>query len=131
MSGEVRHTAREVVVLTNGLLHACQLLKKELFHKTVLVIVTKLQEGLMSRFKNIERHRNATICTFLDPRFKLLPFSTDSSKQTTTKIVTDLVVQELNASLNNQISSNQKMKRDKMRKNKTNQQNKNVLFGVS
>lgn len=90
MSGEVYATASQVIVLTNGLLHVCKLLQKEPFHKNVLVIVTKLQEGLMSRFDNIERHRNASICTFLDPRFKLLPFSTDSNKLTVKKIGKDL-----------------------------------------
>lgn len=102
MSGEEYVTASQVIGLTNGLLHVCKLLQKEPFHKTVLGIVTKLQEGLMSRFNNIKRLRNASICTFLDPRFKLLPFSTDSNKQTVKKIVTDLVVQELNATINKQ-----------------------------
>lgn len=96
MSGEGYVTGSQVIVLTSGLLHVCKLLKQQPYQKIVLQVVADLEEGFLKRFQNIELHRNAAICAFLDPRFKLFAFTSDHSRNSSKKVVTELVVKEYN-----------------------------------
>lgn len=75
ISGEKYATGSLVIPLSNGLKAVCQNLLKMEFNKNVRLVVEKLNASLIERFKNVELSNTLAFCTFLDPRFKLLPFS--------------------------------------------------------
>lgn len=96
MSGESYVTGSQIIVLTEGLLYVCSLLSKKPFNEKVLEVVSQLHQGLNNRFHNIQYHRAASICTFLDPRFKQFAFTSESSRSSVKKVITELAVKEFN-----------------------------------
>ncbi|XP_072392289.1 zinc finger BED domain-containing protein 4-like [Diabrotica undecimpunctata] len=82
ISGENYGTASYVIPLINGLYDVCD-----------------LEKGLRERFENIENSQTLTICTFLDPRFKMIAFSNqnygENTKKKVTEYITKLISQEV------------------------------------
>lgn len=55
----------------------------EKFNPITIDVVTHLQKGLGTRFKNIEYSKTIVLATLLDPRFKLSMFDNDDAVEMT------------------------------------------------
>lgn len=66
--------------------------EEKTYSPEALVLVSELYDGVTTRLKNIEFSRTAAMCTFLDPRFKLRGFTSESAKASLKKYVQELVV---------------------------------------
>lgn len=63
-----------MIVLTGSLLDVCKQFPDEVVTPPAVAIIPKLQTGLKIRLSDILFNDILGITTFLDPRFKLLPF---------------------------------------------------------
>ncbi|XP_013136580.1 PREDICTED: uncharacterized protein LOC106101790 [Papilio polytes] len=54
-------------------------------------IILLLQSGLVDHFEQIERNETLALCTFLDPRFKMVPFDDQNEAEKTKERVTNMV----------------------------------------
>lgn len=70
-----------VIVVTNCLKYICDdfLTKEEykLFYPGVIEIINCLKNGLRDRFAGVEYSKTFSLCTLLDPRFKLVCFKSE------------------------------------------------------
>ncbi|XP_018377324.1 PREDICTED: zinc finger BED domain-containing protein 1-like, partial [Trachymyrmex cornetzi] len=87
ISGQKYCSASLIIPLTNGLQNICTTLPKKNFSPILLNVISKLQNGFHVRLGNIESSTTLSICTFLDPRFKMLAFSNTSAAEHAKKIV--------------------------------------------
>lgn len=71
MSAEYYLTASKAIVLTAGLVSMCENLANQDYYDVVKLLIQDLKSGLVTRFGSIERQKEISICTLLDPRFKL------------------------------------------------------------
>jgi len=81
-------TASLVIVIDQGLYKVCNNLLKINLSPRALLITNKLLSNMDERegFKNCEKSKTLSKCTFLDPRFKHLPFfNMNSTIQSTIK----------------------------------------------
>lgn len=105
ISGEKYATASLVIPLVNGLKSVCNNLCKREYHPDVAEIVLKLSSGLEDRFSNVERSNTLALCSFLDPRFKLLAFSdeklADNIKKNVIGIATSKFIEKQRTSQDN------------------------------
>lgn len=87
VSGESYMTASIVIVLAQGLLNACKKMSTMEFNKRTLIILEKLINNMEDRdvWKNVEKSKTLCRCTFLDPRFKNIPFNNNALLSETTK----------------------------------------------
>lgn len=87
VSGESYMTASIVIVLTQGLLNACKKLHTMEFNERTLMIIKQLLDNMEKRdaWKNVDKSKTLCRCTFLDPRFKNIPFNNNNSLSETTK----------------------------------------------
>ncbi|XP_021203082.2 zinc finger BED domain-containing protein 4 [Bombyx mori] len=92
MSGEKYMTASSVIVMTRCLTTACDKLLIEDYCELSKEIIYKLRSGLVMRFTNVERSETFSVCTFLDPRYKLAVFSDENEAKNTKKRVQDLLM---------------------------------------
>jgi len=76
ISGQKYMTASLVIVIVQGLYKVCNNLLKINLSTRALVVAKKLLANMDARdgFKNCEKSMTLSKCTFLDPRFKHLPF---------------------------------------------------------
>ncbi|XP_072375206.1 E3 SUMO-protein ligase ZBED1-like [Diabrotica undecimpunctata] len=99
VSGEKYISASLVIVFTACLLNVMEemITSGELKSDLSNQVIAKLKNGLQTRFTNIEFNVTLAANTFLDPRFKLLPFQSavaaDQIKKKVTNMAADLVVQ--------------------------------------
>lgn len=99
VSGDKYISASLVIVFTAGLLNVMEELitSDDLKSDLSKQVVGKLKSGLQTRFTNIEFSVTLAANTFLDPRFKLLPFQSDVAadqiKKKVTNMAADLIEQ--------------------------------------
>jgi len=76
ISGQKYMTASLVIVIVQGLYKACNTLIKMNLSPRALLVAKKLLSNMDAKdgFKNCEKSMTLSKCTFLDPRFKHLPF---------------------------------------------------------
>ncbi|XP_060855409.1 E3 SUMO-protein ligase ZBED1-like [Metopolophium dirhodum] len=76
ISGQKYMTASLVIVIVQGLYKVCNSLIKINLSPRALLVAKKLLSNMDARdgFKNCEKSMTLSKCTFLDPRFKHLPF---------------------------------------------------------
>ncbi|XP_050314913.1 E3 SUMO-protein ligase ZBED1-like [Anthonomus grandis grandis] len=91
ISGEKYATCSLVIPLSNGLKAVCQNFINRELNENVKVVVEKLNSSLIERFKNVEHSNTLALCTFLDPRFKMIPFSEEFLKVNLKKRVIGMV----------------------------------------
>jgi len=91
ISGQKYMTASLVIVIVQGLFKVFNSLVKMNLTQRVLHVVEKLLANMNDRdgFKHIQRSKTLSRCTFLDPRFKHIPFNHNTTLLNTTK--TDLI----------------------------------------
>jgi zinc finger BED domain-containing protein 1 (E3 SUMO-protein ligase ZBED1) len=77
VSGDQYMTASLVIVIAQGLKNVCEQMKNENYSLRTLGLVNNLLNGMRDRqsWGNIENSKTLKICTFLDPRFKIIPFN--------------------------------------------------------
>ncbi|KAJ8884386.1 hypothetical protein PR048_016243 [Dryococelus australis] len=95
ISGEKYCSASLLIPLDNCLQNVCEHLLNKAFSNSVTEVVVKFQPGLNTRLGNIENSSTLSICTFLDPRFKSLAFSSPSSSEHSQKLVTSAISSSL------------------------------------
>lgn len=83
MSGDQYVTSSQVIVFIKGLNSICTKMLNEKFNPITIDVVTHLQKGLGTRFKNIEYNKTIALATLLDPRFKLSMFDNDDAVEMT------------------------------------------------
>ncbi|CAH0402536.1 unnamed protein product [Chilo suppressalis] len=91
MSGEKYMTGSSVIVMTRCLITSCDKLLDEEFCDVSKELIYTLRTGLIIRFSNLERSGTFSVCTFLDPRYKLAVFSDENEIRNTKKRVQDLL----------------------------------------
>lgn len=92
ISGEKYMTGSLVIVMTRCLLTACDKFIAEPLYEATKDVVYRLRTGLVTRFGLIERSRIFSICTFLDPRYKLSVFSDQNEARNTKSCVQEMLV---------------------------------------
>jgi hypothetical protein len=85
LGGEQYATGSQVIVITRGLVSVCGKLLKDNVNPALNQVVKDLLSGINSRCCNFEFSKTISLCTFLDPRFKLLGFSDPSAAESTKK----------------------------------------------
>jgi len=80
VSGQLFMTASMVIVIAQGLQHVCNQLKNSNYTTRAKTFIQALVNEMNNRqtWGNIERSKTLARCTFLDPRFKTVPFSNNS-----------------------------------------------------
>lgn len=91
VSGEKYMSASLVIVLSAQLSEVCVELSKKEFKEETKNVLSYLSTGLYDRLGNVEMSTTLSICTFLDPRFKTLPFRSQSAIEKVKSNVTGLV----------------------------------------
>lgn len=91
ISGQKYMTASLVIVIVQGLFKVFNSLVKMDLTPRVLLVVEKLLANMNDRngFKNAEKSKTLSRCTFLDPRFKHIPFNNNATLLNNTK--TDII----------------------------------------
>lgn len=91
VSGDKYMTASIVIVLSQGLQNVCNELLKQNSDTRVNDVVKKLLSGMQDkdRWGSIVNSKTLVCCTFLDPRFKNVPF-TESHQQVIKSDITEL-----------------------------------------
>lgn len=77
VSGDKYMTASMVIVLSEGLKNVCNQLQNESLQTRVNIVINRLLSGMQERDRwvNIIGSHTLVRCTFLDPRFKNIPFT--------------------------------------------------------
>ncbi|KAL0879302.1 hypothetical protein ABMA27_003081 [Loxostege sticticalis] len=95
MSGEKYLTASSVIVMTRCLKEALNITIEKASSETVSDIALFLKAGLSDRLKHIEQSRTLSLCTFMDPRFKMQGFEEENeatrTKEHVKKLVADII----------------------------------------
>ncbi|KAL4096990.1 hypothetical protein QTP88_021842 [Uroleucon formosanum] len=101
VSGEKFMTSSLVIVLSQGLVDVCSKMSKMNYNPRVLDIVNKLLCTMLEKdtWKNLEKSRTLCRSTFLDPRFKNIPFLHSTSILETTK---EDIIENLTAIIRNE-----------------------------
>lgn len=82
------------IVLANGLFEICRKLERTVdLSDTTKQVVIKLKQGFNARFSELTKNPILSVCTFLDPRFKTIPFG--NNEGLVKKRVVDLVIKHL------------------------------------
>ncbi|KAF0748355.1 zinc finger BED domain-containing protein 4-like, partial [Aphis craccivora] len=105
VSCESYMTASIVIVLTQGLLNACKKLHTMEFNERTLIIIKQLLDKIENRgvWKNVDRSKTLCRCTFLDPRFKNIPFNNNSLSETTKNEIIEKTANIINLERSNQL----------------------------
>lgn len=76
VSGDQYMTASLIIVIAQGLKNVCEQMKNENYSHRTLGLVNSLLNGMRERqnWGNIDNSKTLKRCTFLDPRFKTIPF---------------------------------------------------------
>ncbi|KAL4113573.1 hypothetical protein QTP88_017180 [Uroleucon formosanum] len=101
VSGEKFMKSSLVIVLSQGLADVCSKMSKMNYNPRVLDIVNKLLCTVLEKatWKNLEKSRTLCRSTFLDPRFKNIPFLHSTSILETTK---EDIIENLTAIIRNE-----------------------------
>ncbi|KAJ8958368.1 hypothetical protein NQ314_006429 [Rhamnusium bicolor] len=91
ISGQQYLVPSLVIVITGGLLDVCQELLTTNMTSSAMAVIKKLQYGLRNRLGNVEYSNTLAITTFLDPRYKTLPFkNNDAMERVKKNIISEL-----------------------------------------
>lgn len=92
VSGNNYMTASIVILLSQGLKNVCDELLKQNYDSRVNNVLEKLLFGMQDkdRWGNIANSKSLVRCTFLDPRFKNIPF-TENHQQLIKSDITELI----------------------------------------
>jgi len=87
ISGEQYMTASLTIVIVQGLQNVCELMKKCNYSQRTNGLINNLVTGMNDRqsWGNIEKSNTLGKCTFLDPRFKNVPYVSNDSMLNTIK----------------------------------------------
>lgn len=91
MSGEKYMSGSSVIVMTRCLITSCHNLLQENFSEIAKLVIKSLNNGLESRFANVEKSATFSICTFLDPRYKMTVFTDQNDAKVAKKRVQDML----------------------------------------
>ncbi|XP_021941836.1 uncharacterized protein LOC110840866 [Zootermopsis nevadensis] len=95
MSGEKYATASLIIPLAIGLKNVCNILLKKSFCKEVQQVIQCYLRSIQERFGSLGQSTTLMVCTFIDPRFKMLAFSdkqiSENAKQKVIALVTSKV----------------------------------------
>lgn len=114
ISGEDYLTASLVIPLANGLFSVYKNLLDKPFSGCMKNLLIKLNKSLEDRFANLENSNTLSMSTFLDPRFKSIPFKDKKNADIAKKNIISLVAekfsheQQFNVMENEKSSSNKK-----------------------
>lgn len=96
VSGEKYMSGSLVIVLTNGLKDVCKKLSKvKNVSRTSKNVLKILQTEINTRLGKVEESDVLAACTFLDPRFKNLPFQDQQASDRVKKTITALVSEQI------------------------------------
>lgn len=103
ISSEKQVTLSSVIIITNGLGELYrELTKKSTFSALTRQVLENIMKGIETRFKNMETSSSLLLSTFLDPRYKHIGFSADTTaeraKSLTIGALTALLDQQNNES---------------------------------
>lgn len=99
ISGEEYLTASMVIPLVNGLNSALTKFENRPFADCVKRILERLKKSLTERLGNSENSNTLSIATFLDPRFKEIPFKDKKNAEIAKKNIISLVAEKFSAEL--------------------------------
>lgn len=95
MSGEKYLTASSIIVMTRCLKEAINITIEKTNSETVSDIALLLKAGITERLKHIEQSRTLSLCTFMDPRFKMEAFEEQTeatrTKEHVKKLLADII----------------------------------------
>jgi hypothetical protein len=96
LSGQQYVTGSQVIVITRDLVSVCGKLLKDNINRALNQVIKDILSGINSRCCNFEFSKTIALCTFLDPRFKLLGFSDPTAAESTKKFAIELVTKAMN-----------------------------------
>ncbi|XP_022826399.1 zinc finger BED domain-containing protein 1-like [Spodoptera litura] len=103
MSGEKYLTASSVIVMTRCLKEALNIAINKTQSETVSDIALLLNAGITDRLKYVEKSRTLSLCTFMDPRFKMQAFAEQNeaiqTKEYVKKLIADIISRDENVEL--------------------------------
>ncbi|CAH2083585.1 unnamed protein product [Euphydryas editha] len=99
MSREKYVTASSIIPITQALINTCDRIldsyvppvSEENLVSPAAVVSQKLKDGLITHLGNVQKNRTFSLCTFLDPRYKISGFQDKAEGVRTKKHVQDLV----------------------------------------
>lgn len=95
MSGEDYMTASTIIVMTRCLRESCNQLLLEGFTVITNNVITALRTGLDKRLEGVERSRTFSICTILDPRYKMNVFSDTNEAAKAKKMLEEILATDI------------------------------------
>ncbi|CAK1599122.1 unnamed protein product [Parnassius mnemosyne] len=95
MSGEDYMTASTIIVMTRCLRESCNQLLLEDFNVTTNSVITALRTGLDKRLEGVERSGTFSICTILDPRYKINVFSDTNEAAKAKKMLEEILASDI------------------------------------
>lgn len=96
MSGQKYLAGSYVIIMTRCLTEACnKIIERGGLTSDVLDVVLLLKSGINDRFKAIEQSGTFSLCTFMDPRFKMQGFADQTEALKTKERVRNLVAAEI------------------------------------
>ncbi|GBO17918.1 hypothetical protein AVEN_225504-1 [Araneus ventricosus] len=109
-SGENYATASLIIIIVNGLNDVCS----KLFNSTDILqdnilknTKQKLQQSLLNRLGDVENNNILAKATFLDPRFKDVPFKNKIAAENVKRQLTNLVTNLLHSTVDQLLINNQ------------------------
>lgn len=81
MSSENQVTLSSVIMIANGLHDLYKQMVKNIHSQLAGEVINKIRNGIDTRFRNMESNSLLLLSTFLDPRFKNLGFSSQTSDE--------------------------------------------------
>ena len=96
ISNERYPSASLVIIIVNGLRKVCDKLLERDFLPAVKDVTRILRDALQALLADAEKSYSLAICTFLDPRFKMLAFENQQEAENTKKNVIALIEENIN-----------------------------------
>lgn len=81
LSGELYCTASLVIPICNGMKKLFAKLAKKKFSNSIKKVLAVIEDEFRERLGNMEKSTTLAVCTFMDPRFKNLAFSSESTAE--------------------------------------------------
>lgn len=93
LSGQNYMTASSVIMMTRCLISGYDILLQENFSDCAMDVILQLRSGLINKFSNVERSGTFSVCTFLDPRYKIAVFSDANEARNSRKRIQDMLIE--------------------------------------
>lgn len=95
MSGEDYMTASTIIVMTRCLKESCDQLLLEGFTVITNNVITALRTGLDKRLEGVERSGTFSMCTILDPRYKVNVFTDTNEAAKAKKMLEEILAADI------------------------------------